>query len=99
MSFVEEVGGKRSVVEWGRMSTENWKENNGISREKIEDSEARVVEFLDRILEEDENILIVAHELIITVLYRELLERICRRICPRSRKWKALFIRKVGVVS
>lgn len=75
LSFVEEVGGKRSVVEWGRMSTENWKENNGISREKIEDSETRVVEFLDRILEEDKNILIVAHELIITVLYRELLER------------------------
>lgn len=75
LKFKEDIKGLKSVVDWGELSTENWKKSTGLSGEDIEESRKRVSEFLDKLANEcnkDDNILIVCHELIMMVLESEL---------------------------
>ena len=78
LKFRKILEGKKTVVEWGRISTEHWRNSNGISGENAKESSERVNKFLDRLEKEnneDDNILIVCHELIMTVLEKELRKR------------------------
>lgn len=78
LKFRESIAGEKSIREWGNISIENWEESTGISGEDRFETEDRVNKFLD-ILEGQtdakDNILIVCHELIMTVIDEKLRER------------------------
>lgn len=78
LKFRENVEGLRSVVDWGEFSTDSWGRSTGVSGEDLEDTIARVNEFLDKLEREtkkEDNVLIVCHELVMTVLEMELKKR------------------------
>lgn len=78
LKFRENIEGIKSIREWGNISIDNWKNSTGISGEDKIDTQKRVNIFLDN-LEDSSNkkdsILIVCHELVMTVIDEKLRKR------------------------
>lgn len=78
LKFRKGLEGLRSVVDWGELSSREWRESTGVSGEDLDDTRLRVDEFLDSLeteVDPDDRILIVCHELVMTVLEGQLRRR------------------------
>ena len=78
MHLTKEINGKNNMHAWSMFSLVGWAKGSSIMPESMEESRARVNKFLD-ILEkennEEDNILVVCHGLIMMVLEEKLKER------------------------